>query len=296
MAWMKYAFWFLICILVLSWIAWWAGRDKASAPQPTETQKTEVQKKETSSLFGRDWFSGGLFFAPLATGTEPSNGATSQFKDMVALYDAGGAQESDPNKEYITIKASPWNKDTVVVSGWSIKTPSGKTITIGDATDTFRRGQINQQGPVALSPGDRLAIVTGRSPLGLSFRENICSGYLEQFQDFYPPISLSCPDPSVDIANRNLSVELECVQFVSSISRCETRHTGIPSNLSSQCRDFVARDLTYNGCVAVHQNDLFFFKDLWRYYAGENREIWSNGGDTIRLYDARGSLVSTFTY
>lgn len=291
MGWAKHAFWFLIFILVLAWLVWFFGNRAHTEKTPPPAKETS---RATTTFFGKDWFSGGL--VSVSTTTTNDDNKTSFFKENVSLYAAFGAGESNPNREFIEIKASPWNKEIVVVSGWSLKTPSGKTIRIGTADDTPLRGEVKKEGPIALEPGDRLIVVTGRSPLGVSFRENICSGYLEQFQNFSPPIISSCPSPSVDIAYRNLSVESECVAFVAGIERCETPLTGFPGNLSAQCLSFVQRDLTYNGCVAIHQNDLFFYKDVWRFYAGENKELWNNAGGVIRLYDTGGNLVDSLTY
>ena len=59
---------------------------------------------------------------------------------------------------------------------------------------------------------------------------------------------------------------------------------------------FLETDLAYNGCVALHKNDYEFFKDAWRFYAGENKELWNNAGGAIRLYDGSGNLVDSLVY
>ena len=129
---------------------------------------------------------------------------------------------------------------------------------IGGASNIPKQGAINQETFIALEPGDRLAIISGRSPLGVSFRENICSGYLEQFQDFSPPLSRSCPTATSELWNRNLAGDSSCVSFAAGVDTCETPLTGFPGNLSSQCLLFAQNDLTYNGCVAIHKNDFSF--------------------------------------
>ncbi len=289
MGWIQKAFWFLIFIFVVVWLVWLTVGNSRTENEPA--QKKESPQR-SYSLLGKGWVSGSLFSFGTSTREEP----TSYFKDTVSFSDAGGAGESDPNKEYVEIKASPWNKDIIIVSGWSLKTSSGKIIEIGYASDMPRRGAVNEEGLIALLPGDRLAVISGRSPLGVSFRENVCSGYLEQFQDFSPPILLSCPNPSIDMAGKNLSVEPACVAFIAGMNTCETPLTGFPGDISQECFLFAQTDLTYNGCVSLHQNDLFFFKDLWRFYARENEEVWNNKGGVIRLYDADKKLVDSLLY
>ncbi len=282
------AFWFIVLALIVAWFVWLLtggpGSERAQGgpflkpPDPLDTGETYGG---SISFFGKN--------------TQPEK-PTSLFADTVSIMSALGAKESDPNKEYVEIQASPWNKNTIVVTGWSIKTPSGKTIKIAGASNIPKQGGLNQETLIALEAGDRLAIVSGRSPLGVSFRENVCSGYLEQFQDFSPPIPLSCPNPSVDLAVKNLSGEPACVSFVAGIRTCENTLTGFPGNISNACLLYAQNDLTYNGCVNLHQSDRFFFKDRWRFYAGENAEIWSNKGGVIRLYDADNKLVDSFVY
>ncbi|MEK7139935.1 MAG: hypothetical protein AAB805_01290 [Patescibacteria group bacterium] len=293
MGWIIKAFWILVLIFALAWLAWFFGRNADKENAPSAQKETETTQA-TSSLFGKSWFSSGFF--GISTTMPPDNDASSFFKDSIFLYSASGAAESDPNKEFIEIRVSPWNKEIVVATGWSLKTSSGKIMKIGGASNIPKQGAINQETFIALEPGDRLAIISGRSPLGVSFRENICSGYLEQFQDFSPPLSRSCPTATSELWNRNLAGDSSCVSFAAGVDTCETPLTGFPGNLSSQCLLFAQNDLTYNGCVAIHKNDFSFFTDRWRFYAGENSETWNNGGGVIRLYDADGKIVDSLTY
>lgn len=282
------AFWFVVFALIVAWFVWLLtggpGSDRAQGgpflkpPNPLNTGET----------YGGNF----SFFGKNTQQEKP----TSPFADTVAISSALGGKESDPNKEYMEIQASPWNKNTIVVTGWSLKNSSGKTIKIAGASNIPKQGAVNQETLIALEPGDRLAVITGRSPLGVSFRENVCSGYLEQFQDFYPSIPIACPNPSVDLAEKNLSGESACVSFIAGVRTCEKPSTGFPGNISNACVLYAENDLNYNGCISLHKNDRFFFKDRWRFYAGENSEIWGNKGGIVRLYDTDNKLVDSFVY
>jgi len=281
------AFWFVVLALIVAWFVWLV----TGGPESTRARGGPFLKPP-SPLDTGETYGDTISIGQNTQAEKP----TSPFADSVSIVSALGAKETDPNKEYVEIKASPWNKGVVVVTGWSLKTPSGKTITVGNASNIPRQGAINQETLVALESGDRLVLISGRSPLGVSFRENICSGYLEQYQDFSPSLALNCPSSSVDLAQRNLTGEIECVSFVAGIRSCERPLTGFTGNISSSCMLYVQNDLTYNGCVALHQNDRFFFKDRWYFYAKENAELWNNKGGLIRLYDRDNKLVDSFVY
>lgn len=283
----KNALLFVVFMLILLWFVWlFTGGPKSERAQGGPFLKP-LAPLDTGETYGED-----SFFRRAPAQEKP----TSLFAKTVTIRSAFGAKESDPNKEFVEIEASPWNKSTLVVTGWSLKTPTGKITKIGNASNVPKQGAINYEASIALEPGDRLVIATGRSPIGVSFRENICSGYLEQFQDFSPPILKSCPSATLDLSKRNLAGEASCVSFAARIDTCKTPLTGFPGDISNACLYYAQNDLTYNGCVALHQNERFFFTDIWRFYAGENKEIWSNKGGVVRLYDESGSLVDSLVY
>lgn len=290
MEWVKKAFWFLVIVCVLIFLLWifLLGPDQK---KPVSEEKTATS---TYVSFWRRWVTGGFWGAPEAAW--PNETPSSRFRGAVVIRSTSGAKETDSNREYIELRASPWNAGIVVVTGWTIKSSSGKTIPIGGAAHIPKQGEISEEGFIALEPGDVLLVSTGRSPIGVSFRENVCSGYTEEFQDFFPPIPLSCPSPSFGLAEKNLYEDTACVAFVSGARPCKTYAGDTPTGLSAACRFYIQNDLTYNGCVSAYRRDRSFFKNVWRFYAGENEEIWANTGDMIRLYDTDGALVDTLTY
>lgn len=283
-------FWLIISILCLIWVAWFFtnGQERSEQQHIPFSQQDGVA---TSSNWN-NIFSKFQIFKGVPTIETP----ISLFADTVGITSAEGARSADPNREYIELGAYAGNKNTVSVSGWSLKSSDGRKIIIDGASPLPKSGAINQEVPIALPPGGRIIVTTGRSPIGVSFRENICSGYFEQFQDFYPPLSLSCPSASIDLAQRGLTGDSSCVSFAAGIPSCVTQLSGFPGNLSSSCMSYVQSDLTQNGCISFHQDNSFFYKNMWRVFVGENTEIWSNGGGIIRLYDNEDKLVDSFVY
>lgn len=94
------------------------------------------------------------------------------------------------DEEFIELQAS--GSAAVGVSNWSLQSAmSGVRVYIGNATPAFISGVVNPVASIFLSPGERVIVSSGPSPLGVSFRENICTGLLQQYQRFTPPLQSS---------------------------------------------------------------------------------------------------------
>lgn len=212
-----------------------------------------------------------------------------------ALY---GAQATDPSKEFIEIQANQSNQKPLTISGWRIQSmKTGRMAVIGTAIETPMTGQGGTPGAVVLRPGERAEIVTGRSPIGVSFRLNKCSGYLGQFQNFTPALAPLCPSAVGELyaSGGQLSAEKACVTAAAKIGPCRAL-TGPPTNVSASCGQFLTRTLSYNSCVQLHRNDADFRQNEWRIYEGNTSELWVSTGDTLVLLDQRGQLVSSTSY
>lgn len=114
------------------------------------------------------------------------------YKDKVFLRKSR-AGESDPKKEYIELQTSRNNQKSIPITNWVIKNSRNEEFKIGEGAYLAYSAQINPTRDILLAPGGKAYIATGRSPIGTSFLINSCMGYFEQFQDFTPSISKSCP-------------------------------------------------------------------------------------------------------
>lgn len=217
-------------------------------------------------------------------------------KDLI-IDSKGGALATNQNKEYIRIVASVKNVSNKVISdlilksgvtGLSAVIPQGKSLPIV--------GQVSENSPISLLPGGRAIITTGESPIGSSFEINTCSGYLGQFQEYTPALRQECPYPTDELKSVLPSYDSTCIDFVANIPRCGAYTGVIPSSLSNSCRAFITRDLTYNGCVAIHKNDKGFFSGEWRLFLSKQSEMWRNSQEIIKLIDAKGNTLDAITY
>ncbi len=244
------------------------------------------QGPDISNLTGEDQAGG--------NSGEPSQASTfgnpSPYANSLTIS-ADGARASDPQSEYISIQNT--GSTAIDVSGWSVQSAiSGARSYIPRAASLFVLGALNAETDIDLAPGGTLTITTGSSPVGTSFRENECSGYLEQMQTFNPSLPPTCPNADTQAAS---SYGQACADFVSSLPAC-TFPRSAPSNVSSACQSYVQSTFSYNGCVQAHQNDSSFASDNWRAYFDASRELWSNTSDTIRLLDSDGRVVAVTSY
>lgn len=305
-----YIFWGLVVILILVWLLEGGiGRIQAATA-------------DFSNPFG--FFASGLYGGgavqlpwaiPIPQGVDISNlvgsssqqsssqgastvseaqtfGGQSQYSSEISLT-ADGATASNPQQEYVTIQNV--GQTTVDISGWSLQSAlTGARAYIPLGASFFQLGELNAQTEIELDPGGVAIVTTGESPVGTSFRENICSGYLETLQQYTPPIETQCPSPS-NAAAQASQYGQACADYVSSIPFC-TFPQNPPAGLSAQCQSFVQTQFSYNGCVAENQGDSDFSSNDWRVYLDVPRALWNDNHDTIRLLDSSGEVVAITSY
>jgi hypothetical protein len=225
-------------------------------------------------------------------------GESSRYRGAVRLS-FGAARAPSASSEYLTILASSGNSGSVSLGGWSLMSlVSKQRYSLPLAASPYILGTLSSVAPPALLPGESAIIVSGRSPVGVSFRENTCSGYLSQLQSFTPPLNSSCPLPrdTVGLSAGTLQqYGAECIDYIASLPQCRIPQT-IPFSLSASCRILIANTFTYNGCVDAHRASIGFNTDTWRLYLGFPVELWNNTHDVIRLLDAEGRTVDGLVY
>jgi hypothetical protein len=227
-------------------------------------------------------------------------GDPSPYKGKVTLSNRESSPEGTPAEEYIVVRASSANTAPVSLSGWSLQSIlTAKRVQLPPASSLFVLGVVNPVTHISLAPGQVAIVNTGASPVGVSFRENTCSGYLAQFQSFYPDIERSCPDPSHALPQIPENLQrygAACTEFVNNLQSCTYPRNNLPATLSPACKAFVTNTYTYNGCVTLYQSRVDFKKDTWRLFLGVIEPLWNNSHDIIRLLDADGRTVDVLTY
>ncbi len=225
-----------------------------------------------------------------------SFGEASPKQGLVSVSGYGGVGAEDEDDEYISIRAS--GSEPVTITGWKVvsgasrdeeRIPSGALIPTS--------GRVNDRAPIVLQPGDEAIIVSGESPIGVSFRENMCTGYLGGPQRFTPPLQNNCPSASTEFDRFYSGNELRddaCYTLMQRTPVCETPKEN--SSLSNACFALIDNHLTYNGCVETHRYDVNFSGRTWHIYLDRDEELWKSSRDAIKLIDENGLTVDLVTY
>lgn len=206
---------------------------------------------------------------------------------------SGGPGGSSPDREYVALRAEA---ESVNITGFRlVSSRSGASATIPQGTTAPRSGTVTN---IVLVGDEEAVVTTGSSPIGSSFRENRCIGYLG-VTSFIPPLAnRSCPSPTEELGRGypgDADSYDECRAIVSRIPRCDVR-PDIPREASSECERFIETRLNYQGCVDAHFNDSDFRGDTWRVYLNQGRELWRSDDETIRLLDREGRTVDIYSY
>lgn len=228
---------------------------------------------------------------------EKTFGTPSPHRGKVRLSQ-GGAKESI-DTEYLILEASWDNSSPVQMSGWSLQSAvTGVRGYIPRGAQFFVLGAVNAQEDVYLNPGSSAIVASALSPVGTSFRENMCTGYLNGLQVFSPSLSRNCPSPSesLPLTPQNLQTYGDkCYDFVQTVPPCSMPQT-VPSDVFPACHLFLSNNLSYNGCVQSARSKTGFLGTSWRLYLSAGGELWRNTHDIIRLLDAEGRTVDIIYY
>jgi hypothetical protein len=233
--------------------------------------------------------------------------------------------EKDPMSEYITIENR--SQKPINITGWRLENgKSARVYSVGSqavhyASDTAIIPQgakiispigANIMESIVLNPGEKAVVVTGgpgnQSPRLVSFKENLCTGYLAETYSFPMGLDTSCVRPSVEPGSSGL--DSQCRTYLSSMRSCHAPEYGGLDNqgercdgcvdgrtgLSGLCQNFIKSHFSYKGCLANHSSDANFEGRTWHVYLHRPWEMWDSSYEKISLYDSSGGLVAELNY
>ncbi len=199
--------------------------------------------------------------------------------------------------EYILLRASSQNSEKILITGLRLQSSaSGQGADIPKGVPLVFQNQINQEEPVYLAPGDSAYIITGRSPLGISFRLNKCTGFFNQYQTFNPGLPSRCPRPREEDLPVNGTIYNDaCRNYINSLPSCRVILTP-PREISPECERYVTTELSYTKCLEHYKNDSDFHDPSWRIYLNRNETLWKTSRELIHLVDQNGKVIDAITY
>jgi len=232
---------------------------------------------------------------------ENSTSATKTYSVSMNVYGEGS---SDYNNEYVEIYASGSNSAPINITGWTLVSErTGNKAVIPKGVTLYSQTGSNVPQDVYLKPGERAIISSSNSPIGVSTKLNICSGYLTQERYFAQSIPRSCPIPNEEsVPITNLDDRAECYDYIESLPKCRVQNDNSfpkPDDsdvLPSACVTFIKNNLNYGTCVAQNLNNKKFDSGEWRIFLGAYKALWRNDKDNIKLIDRSGNVVDSVEY
>ena len=224
------------------------------------------------------------------------NMGTSPYRSRVRIENYRPSE--DPNSEYITLAISGSSTDLIPISGWTIESDtSGRGRPIPKGVILPTPGNINAEQSIYVRGGEKVILVSGRSPTGYSFKVNSCSGYFSRVQTFTPYLDIQCPRPEkYNLPTRPNRLEDRCLDYLDGLPACFLPTATLPQNLSMECQSFIADNYNYNSCVSTSKNRTGFYKNEWRVYLNSGEGLWKSRRETIKVIDAEGRLVTSVSY
>ena len=208
--------------------------------------------------------------------------------------------------EYIYVIANIHNKEPIKLSGMILHSlVSNQMAMIPKGVETFVLGQVNIEKDIYLAPGEVAILHSGKSPAGVSFKSNMCSGFLN---DLWENSSVRfstawCPRPELILPNTVSNIKKygdSCMDAVQELSRCEHFLNKNPyyKKVSPLCRQTLSNEMTYNACVKKYKNSKNFHYPgaVWHIFLNREKKLWKNRYEVIRLMDQDGKTVSAVSF
>lgn len=183
--------------------------------------------------------------------------------------------------------------ERISITGFSITTEHRQNyvIPLGFGLPGFSSTPLD---PIMLRPRERVIISAGKQAKNMNFRENMCTGYFDETEQFSPGLSHRCPMPDTRTLH-NLSDQ--CVRVIAGIGGCRTGP--LPEFVDPtrpECVEYIAQNFNYAGCVANYKSRPDFYNDQWLVWMQRTILFFNKRFDTVTLKDREGKIVDAYQY
>lgn len=205
--------------------------------------------------------------------------------EIVSLRGSGTAPES----EQITL-ANKSSIETISITGFRVENSRGRSFEIPKGNE-LPGSSATANDSIRLRPGDQAVITLGRQERQINFRENLCTGYFDEFSKFSPSLSHRCPR----INPREFpQLSDRCISKLGSVSSC--RMMKADEFTDAGCIAFAQEHLNYSGCVRDHRERPDFYSKRWLVWMQHSGEFFRNVIERVTLKDQQGRAVDEHSY
>lgn len=222
-----------------------------------------------------------------AGGTSSSPAGSSPYKGKIVISSLYGSSPA-ASGEYLELKNRS-AKDKIMITGFRVENSQHTSFMLPQGYEL--PGFAPAPSPIVLKPGDRALISIGRQERQINFRENICTGYFDEFSDFSPSLDHSCPriEPT-----RSVSYTDQCILLIERTSACRTAR--IDTFVGPACEAFVDAHQNYAGCVADSRDRADFYLRRWRIWMQFDQQFFRDLVERVILRDQNGRVVDEYSY
>lgn len=207
---------------------------------------------------------------------------------------ASNIWSDNPDQEYLELYVERGAPSKIQLSGMEIRSAiSGAAVTIPNGVYRPEFSRTNNLDPIILNPGNKVFLISGKSPIGYSFQANKCSGYFTQFNEFTPSLSYSCPSPRDEgYPSVPLKWRSACFDYIDSLSQCTMPLNFLPENIGAECTEYITTNISYDSCVEKHRFDKDFYTGDWYVYLNRPEELWLPSREFIKLIDRQKQTIN----
>ncbi|HRY62271.1 MAG TPA: hypothetical protein P5056_00650 [Candidatus Paceibacterota bacterium] len=211
----------------------------------------------------------------------------SKYAKKIQISSVSGSSSYVKNE---SMRISNVGDESVPISGFVIETYEKETFKIPKGYEL--PGTLSSvEDNIVLKSGDYLDIYVGLQDRKINFRENLCTGYFDQFSDFGSRLNHSCP--KIDISGM-LDFSDNCIKILNDIPKCKIFDS--KNIVENDCNDFANAHYNYVGCVKDFSSKTNFYSKRWLAWMQRDTEFFRNDRGLITLRDTEGKTVATYSY
>lgn len=213
---------------------------------------------------------------------------TSPYKGKIVILNLSGSSPR-PSSERMTIRNTT-KTEKISVTGFRVENARHESFEIPKG-HALPGTSVIASDPILLGPGDRVTITMGKQERHMNFRENICTGYFDEFSEFSPSLDHQCPE--IVLPDR-ASYTDQCIRLIEGTGSCSAGQT--QQFTDSRCATFINDHLNYNGCVRDNKNRDDFYLKRWLVWMQRDQEFFRNLTETVTVRDQNGKVVDEYRY